>query len=212
LLLTGSDKPLAVIFSLCLGAMVGCDSDDDDSTNNDAGSNSSETSMPADNNEGAVRTDPSGLLDGTWVICFPENIIPSATTDNSISATVIITGDTLSSTSVPHLNQDCSQPVVGFPDVVQSTSLEFPEGTTETSLGTAFWINTTLESFTVNGLPATAEQVAAAESDNGFDTMYDIFIVADDGNLYLGDTLTDGAGDSPETRASELILIPHIRQ
>lgn len=205
----GHTKQLAVIFTLCLGATVGCGSDDDDNTNSNSSQVSDETNMPADvsdetsmpadvNDTGSSGADPSGLLDGTWVVC-----------DFGELDTLTVIGNTATIRTDDFLDDDCTQPDTESSVDVSELSLEFPSGTTQTSLGTAYWTNATLESITFDGVAPTADQLELLQENNLFETQFDIYIVPSDGNLYFG----EGVGDSADTRPTQIDLTrPWIRQ
>ena len=94
-------------------------------------------------------------------------------------------------------DSDCSVPTTPANEVL-TFSLAFPEGTVEVPpLGTARFVDATIESFTIDGMPFTGAGLNSTE--------YDIFLVTPDQQLYLGDTDVPGQdGTSPETRPRTL--------
>jgi len=157
-----------------------------------------QTSMPApdagDSNNSPASTGDAAL-NGTW-----KSVCTEIGGGYEVS-TVVIDGAVAVDTYATYSDSTCTTRD-DEPDEVITFSLEFPQGTVATSLGTARFIDITPESFTVGGQPVAAP--------NGFNTLYDIYLVVGD-TLYLGDDEDDAI--TPEARPTQLdVSDPLTRQ
>ena len=180
----------------CSIGLIGCGGGGggggDNETSDDADNNPVTTSTPVDggvNTDDDTGTDPSGMLEGTWLSdCdFDENSL------------LTISGNVAVFTQQFFLQENCVELDTEFALDVDTLSLEFPAGSVTTNLGTAFFIDLTLESFTVDG-----ELITPESGDDDFSTEFDIFLISNDGRLFFGDDNFDGALESPENRPAEI--------
>jgi len=183
--------------ALCSMALVGCGGGSDNPSSTDPTDTSNQTSMPVDsdnNNGGQV----SSALDGTWRFdCQADG------DDEFEKGTMTIAGGTATSVVSIYTDSDCSVPAE-FANGRAVQSLEFPGGSVQTSLGTATFVNVTLESTEVNGAPLTAEEIAVLQELGVYDTEYDLFLITAEGRLYFGDFIGDLDGTTPARRPTDV--------
>jgi hypothetical protein len=124
--------------------------------------------------------------------------------------TIVIEGATLSATALNYTDAACTQP--GFPAELELvSSLSYPGGMAQTALGAADFVDTTVESGTVNGQPLSAALNQLFTTEGLFDTNHDIVLLAGS-SLYSGDNSTELDGGSVQTRPNALESIPAVRQ
>lgn len=183
----------AAVFAMS-SLMSACDSDDDDTSVNPDG-----TSRPfgtIDGTDGSANA-PSGIT-GTWVRACTADDPSDAETEYSTSVAVFTT-ESASITDNAYTDSGCT--VAAGPAVfVIDYSLEFPGGTTATSLGDAAHINVTPESATIDGQPLSGVFASFVDLNK---TQYDLLLIAND-MLYAGDTDGDLDGSSEATRPDAL--------
>jgi len=127
-------------------------------------------------------------LDGTWTTgCFQ---FQGGGSSRSRLLTLVINQDSSVFTTFSYSDLDCSIPVIPVDGVIATESsntdrLEFPDETVTTTLGEASFINFTNESFTTDGMTTP-----------GSGTLFSIYLIDDDGQLFFG----DGAGTTAQTR------------
>jgi len=165
---------IIVSTALCSIALVGCGGGSDNPTTTGPTDNSNQTSMPVDgdnNNAGQVNS----ALEGTWRFdCQSDG---DGEDEEFEKGTLTVSGTTATSVVASYIDSDCTIPGE-FANGRLVTSLEFPGGSVQTSLGAATFVNFTLESSEVNGVPLSAEEIAVLEQFGVFDTEYDIFLVS----------------------------------
>ncbi len=205
---------LLLISTLTAAALTlsACGSDDKDSTMGDTTDQPStggdtgmptggnETSMPANGGTTPPVTSSDSALNGTWI----RSCGVSDEDDLSEGYEIInltFNGDTGTSTVYSYSDASCSTPTTQGPQVIAlEVSFVFPDGSVTTSLGDAKYIDVTTEG-------ATADGVQVPNATGFTETLYDIYLVTNDGKLYFGNDneLDDSAnGDSPETRPQTL--------
>ncbi len=182
-------------------SVVACSSDDDDNGITglgDTADGANQTSMPApgaDINPGSPEPSP---IDGTWV----SNCGPVV---NEFEMVTLVIADGVENRTIRSFtDSDCSVPSV--PGVLEiESSLEFPAGVTQTSMGDASFINQMVESLTIEGVSATPAEVAiftgslGFDLDIDFDNQMDIFLLASDGRLFFGDRGLSNVDERPQT-------------
>lgn len=186
----------ALVFATCV---AGCGGSDPEPDNPDTTGTPNQTSGPApgaDVNNGPVG---NADLNGTWSngLCTLDDQDP-VTGESVYSEESLEVSDDVSMLTINYFSDsDCSVPTTPANEVFTS-SLAFPEGTVEVpSFGTARFVNATIESITIDGVPFNGALINSVE--------YDIFLVTADRQLYFGDTDVPGQeGTSPETRPRTL--------
>jgi len=190
-------KPLAIATIALSVSLVGCSDSGSSTANSDQSSMpadqsdtpTDQTSMPApdagDSNNTPASTGDAAL-NGTW-----KNACADIGGSYEVS-TLVIDGAVAVDTYATYSDSTCTTRD-DEPDEVITFSLEFPQGTVATSLGTARFIDATPESFTVGGQPVAAP--------NGFNTLFDIYLVVGD-TLYLGGDENEAI--TPEARPTQL--------
>ena len=174
-------KIKTAIFLLATSIMVGCSSSDDDTDGSD------QTSTPAPD------TDTNGTPQA--LSRFIGNYVRECTIDDFDNDTwdiieLSIQEDGNSSTITEFSDSECTQPTVTFSF---ETSFSFPGGTANTALGTADFLDVTVESAALNGVDAPNTQ------DQEFD-----LILLDGNNLHFGLLTFELNGDTAETRPVEI--------
>ena len=173
---------------------VACGGDKNDTTTENTNSTDM-TSTPTDvDNPIAGTSDPTGRLDGTWVSAcnFAEREI------------AIFSGDSFEILEEFFLDENCTEPDTEETAFKFAGSIEFPAGSTQTELGTAYWINRTLEIISDDGVPLSGDSLLLANETGAFNTQYDIFLISSDEKLFFGVDDFDLALQTPETRPTQL--------
>lgn len=176
-------KLKTTIILLATAIMVGCSSSDDDADGSD------QTSMPAPDTDIDTSGTPQALSQ------FIGNYLRECTIDDFDNDTwdiieLSIQEDGSSSTITEFSDSECTQPTVTFSF---ETSFSFPGGTANTALGTADFLDVTVESGALNGVTAPDTQ------DQDFD-----LILLDGNNLHFGLLTFELNGDTAETRPVEI--------
>jgi len=201
--MTATKLFLTVATLASLTILSGCGGSDNDSNNGNTGNSaatgnggSNETSMPDGSTTGNTSAG-NAALNGAWSTGCRLN--ESSDESEYIIEAGIIFEDMLTIIETYYSDSDCS--VAEPPDREASTySLDFPSGSITTSLGTASFINITLEEVTLNDEPLSAAELGITNQLDGFDTLYRIFIITPEGRLHFGDDSDNNDGSTPERR------------
>ncbi len=113
-----------------------------------------------------------------------------------------ISGGTVTSDNFTYTDSACTIPDV--PALVTITAtLEYPGGTSNTSLGVARHVNATTTEVLIDGAAPTTEQEAFFQSLGTYDTEYDLILISSD-NLYLGELTDLNDGETEATRPIDI--------
>ncbi|MFK7858008.1 MAG: hypothetical protein AB8B64_04285 [Granulosicoccus sp.] len=193
-----------VMLTFAAALSAGC-SDSDDPPVNDT--TASETSSPSPNSgpEPTVLTKFDGTFQTPCALSDPED-----STAGSEVVTTTISGAMGSILAMDYTDTNCAVPASPT-EYLAEISIAYPEGTVETPLGTADFVNYTPESAMLDGQPLTTEQQTLLGSQGFFDTRFSLLLIVDD-SLYFGDDSGELDGDTAETRPTTLSAVPAIRQ
>ena len=150
-------------------------------------------------------------FDGEWLrACLADEAEDEETTYDTVALT--ISGETATSRQLIYTDAACVTPATPA-EVVIDVTFALADGATETDRGPATHVDITPVSVTQDGVAPTEAQREAVASQGGFDTTYDIAVVAD-GALYFGDAASDAERDgaAPERRPATLESAPYVRQ
>ena len=201
---------------LLMAVVAGCSSSDSDPAP------ATDPETPGGNPGTTPGTTPGGTpetpdmpamaeLDGEWLrSCLINEREGMPTTYDTVALT--IDGATATSSQLNYTDADCTTPATPG-EVVIDVTIAVAEGATETDRGSATHVDITPVSVTRDGVAPTEEQRETVASRGGFDTTYDIAVVAD-GALYFGDLSSDAERDgaAPERRPATLESVPYVRQ
>jgi len=193
-----------VITACLLSSVVltACSSDDDPVTETLTDTpGAGETSMPAPGVDPG--TGPQALTQYNGNYVYSCN---SAGPDESDIVEISIQDGVMFSTISDYSDANCTTlaSTVSF-----TSSMAYPGGTAETPRGLADYLDINVESFSINGVPATPEQMAGLDAEGVFDVFY-IVILLEGNNLYFGDTDVND-GTTPGTRATTLEDVAAVR-
>ena len=168
------------------------------------------TSMPA---PGTMPGAPAPtVFDGDWLrACALDD---EEAPEEGYSVTELnIAGDTATLRGSSFADAACTVPQ-GTPSVITAVgSFAYPGGSTDTPLGAALHVDTTVESIEFDGAAPAPEVLTRLTADGLFETEYDIVIVSGS-ELYFGDFDADPDldGATPERRPTALETPPFVRQ
>lgn len=185
-----------VLLPLAAAYLVGCSSSSD--------SPASGTSTP-----GPDGGDPPTVLtkfNGTYLeaCAVADELFPE---DGSEVTTIVISGDSASTTILSYTDAACTIPDIPA-EAVLTLSIAYPGGTVVTDMGTADFVDITTESILIDGVAPSAAQLATFDV---LGTTYDIALL-NGSSLFLGDDTGELDGESAETRPDTLLPTSLIRQ
>jgi len=183
--------------------LIGCSSNSSDNSDlENQGLESDQTSIPAPGTDPNGGPQPLTQYNGNYLYdCTPDGEV-------SVVQSLTIQDDVATSINQIYKDAECTQP---DRKVELTLSIVYPGGTTDTPIGTADHIDLTVESFRVNDIEPTIEELRVAEAEGLFVTIYSI-ILLDGAMLYTGAVGGENDGSSPDTRATELEPEALIRQ
>ncbi len=174
------------------------------------GSSQSSSTEPTDG-LGAFEDEQTLVLtkyDGSYqTFCGVSVFAPLSNTSVTVTS---IDGDKGSITTYNYVDRGCTMQASPTQTVME-ISLAYPGGTVETSQGEADFVDVTIESIKLDGLPPTFVQQQQLSQSSILGTRYDILVLQDSA-LYSGASTEELHGNTSDARPNTLSTQPAIAQ